>query len=185
MLVPPLPGRIVDALLKSVFDSSPQISGSFDVQDGGIAFFPEKKIRIALQNPPALQATLPQDLHQCNVAPFCLTLYSQQLLDIFYITCCTLQLSDQPCLQFYVFLKLLCKYFHFCRNKEITWWRHITTTTRIVQFFVLLEQIEAFLNFIFNRNGTNLRATVCKYRPKSTFCGTSSKFGFRSFLAHR
>ena len=30
-----------------------------------------------------------------------------------------------------------------------------------------------------------LRATVCKYRPKSTFCGTSSKFGFRSFLAHR
>ena len=30
-----------------------------------------------------------------------------------------------------------------------------------------------------------LRATVCKYRPKSTFCGTSSKFEFRSFLAHR
>ena len=30
-----------------------------------------------------------------------------------------------------------------------------------------------------------LRATVCKYRPKSSFCGTSSKFEFRSFLAHR
>ena len=30
-----------------------------------------------------------------------------------------------------------------------------------------------------------LRATVCKYRRKSTFCGTTSKFEFRSFLAHR
>ena len=30
-----------------------------------------------------------------------------------------------------------------------------------------------------------IRATVCKYRPKSTFCGASSKFEFRSFLAHR
>ena len=30
-----------------------------------------------------------------------------------------------------------------------------------------------------------LRATVCKYRPKSSFCGRSSKFEFRSFLAHR
>ena len=30
-----------------------------------------------------------------------------------------------------------------------------------------------------------LRATVCKYRPKSTFCGTSPKFAFRSFLAHQ
>ena len=29
------------------------------------------------------------------------------------------------------------------------------------------------------------RATVCKYQPKSTFCGTSSKFEFRSFLTHR
>ena len=34
--------------LKSVFDSA-QISGSFKVQDGGIALFPEKKIMIALQ----------------------------------------------------------------------------------------------------------------------------------------
>ena len=100
---------------------------------------------IALQNPPALQATLPWDLHQCNVAPFCFTLYSQQLRAMFYITCCTLH-----------FLKLLCKYLLFCRNKTIAWWRHFTTTTRIVQFFVLLVQIEAFLNFIFNLNGTNL-----------------------------
>ena len=30
-----------------------------------------------------------------------------------------------------------------------------------------------------------LRATVCKYQPKSTFCGTRSKFEFRSFLTHR
>ena len=32
---------------------------------------------------------------------------------------------------------------------------------------------------------SRLRATVCKYRPKSTLWGTSSKFEFRSFLAHR
>ena len=30
-----------------------------------------------------------------------------------------------------------------------------------------------------------LRATVCKDRPKSTFCGTSLIFEFRSFLAYR
>ena len=74
---------------------------------------------IALQNTPALQATAPQDLHQCNVDPFCLTLYSQQLRAIFYITYRTLQLSDQPCLRFYVFLKLLCKYLNFRRNRTI------------------------------------------------------------------
>ena len=74
---------------------------------------------IALQNTPALQATVPSDLHQCNVAPVCSTLYSQQLRAIFYVTYCTLQLSDQPCLQFYVFLKLLCKYFNFRRNGTI------------------------------------------------------------------
>ena len=43
--------------LKSVFDT-PQLSGSFNVQDGGIALFPEK-IMIALQDKPALQATVP------------------------------------------------------------------------------------------------------------------------------
>ena len=43
--------------LKSVFDS-PQLSGSFNVQDGGIALFPGK-IMIALQDTPALQATVP------------------------------------------------------------------------------------------------------------------------------
>ena len=43
--------------LNSVFDL-PQLSGSFNVQDGGIALFPEKNM-IALQNTPALQATAP------------------------------------------------------------------------------------------------------------------------------
>ena len=44
--------------LKSVFDS-PQLSGSSNVQDGGIASFPEKKkLWIALQNTPVLRASL-------------------------------------------------------------------------------------------------------------------------------
>ena len=103
--------------LNSVFDL-PQLSGSFNVQDGGIALLPEKNM-IALQNTPALQATAPSDLHQCNVDPFCLTLYSQQLRAIFYITYRNLQLSDQPCLRFYVFLNLLCKYLNFRRNRTI------------------------------------------------------------------
>ena len=41
------------------------------------------------------------------------------------------------------------------------------------------------LHWIKHCNPAALRATVCKYRPKSSFWGTSSKFEFRSFLAHR
>ena len=44
--------------LKSVFDS-PQLSDSFNIQDGGIALSPQKSW-IRLQNTPTLQAPLSQ-----------------------------------------------------------------------------------------------------------------------------
>ena len=65
---------------------------------------------------------------------------------------------------------------------------------KINLFLIFFFEFGNFLKFInknsFPRDSPEvshyvLRATVCKYRPKSTFCGTSSKFEFRSFLAHR
>ena len=142
--------------LNSVFDL-PQLSGSFNVQDGGIALFPEKKTWLRCKIRLLCRLQHPKTYTNVMWIHFVWHfIWSQQLRAIFYITYRTLQLSDQPCLRFYVFLKLLCKYLNFRRNRTIAWWRHFTTTTRIVQFFVLLVQIRAFLNFIFNLTGTNL-----------------------------
>ena len=49
----------------------------------------------------------------------------------------------------------------------------------------VLNPIFCINNYIRRLLALLLRATVCKYRLKSTFCGTSSKFEFRSVLAHR
>jgi len=48
--------RKQNSAVKSVFDS-PQLFGSFNVQDGWIAFFPKKKLWITLQNTPAVHAS--------------------------------------------------------------------------------------------------------------------------------
>ena len=46
-----------------------------------------------------------------------------------------------------------------------------------LQLFVL-----TILRFVRTFRVKNLRATVCKYRPKSTFCGTSLRFDFALIL---
>ena len=50
---------------KSVFDSS-QLSGSINVQDGGLTSFSIKKSGIALQNTPALQANYKVKYDTCS-----------------------------------------------------------------------------------------------------------------------
>ena len=129
--------------LNSVFDL-PQLSGSFNVQDGGVALFPEKKtwlrckIRLLcrLQHPKTYTSVVWIHFVWHYIHSNCV-LYS-----ILPIALCSCPIS----VAFnFMSLKLLCKYLNFRRNRTIAWWRHFTTTTRMVQFFVLLAQIRALL----------------------------------------
>ena len=72
---------------------------------------------------------------------------------------------------------------HKCFNETVpeTFQNFVKSTTAVI----IYEESLIRLRHILPRQSYYLRATGCKYRPKSTFCGTSSKFEFRSFLAHR
>ena len=77
----------------------------------------------------------------------------------------------------FIFANSLANFRHLCQNRLFSWGLFFAISFRYSQPLGKFDvRFTILVRFALLRG---------KYRPKSTFCGTSSKFEFRSFLAHR